>query len=111
MTPPITPEEFDELSTARVKALRQLRGMTAGQMSSLLGVPAERYRKYESRTPMPHALMEQFALIAGVSVEFLLTGRRVAGRGPYPDVPGPHMIEKWRAERLANDGKRPRQPG
>ncbi len=108
MIMPITPEEFDALYIARVKALRQLRGMTAGQMSTLLGVPAERYRKYESRTPMPHALMEQFALIAGVSVEFLLTGRRVAGKGPYPDVPGPHMIEKWRAGRIAGDGKRPR---
>lgn len=106
MTTPITPEEFDALYIARVKALRQLRGMTAGQMSTLLGVPAERYRKYESRTPMPHALMEQFALITGVSVEFLLTGRRVAGKGPYPDVPGPHMIEKWRAERIAGGKKR-----
>jgi hypothetical protein len=108
MSTPITPEEFDALYIARVKALRQLRGMTAGQMSTLLGVPAERYRKYESRTPMPHALMEQFALITGVSVEFLLTGRRVAGKGPYPDVPGPHMIEKWRTGQIAGDGKRPR---
>ena len=105
MIDPITPEEFDALYIARVKALRQLRGMTAGQMSSLLGVPAERYRKYESRTPMPHALMEQFALITGVSVEFLLTGRRVAGKGPYPGVPGPHMIEKWRAGQLDSEGK------
>lgn len=106
MTSSITPDEFDALYIARVKALRQLRGMTAGQMSSLLGVPAERYRKYESRTPMPHVLMEQFALITGVSVEFLLTGRRVAGKGPYPDVPGPHMIEKWRADQLADHDKR-----
>lgn len=108
MITPITPEEFDALYIARVKALRQLRGMTAGQMAILLGVPAERYRKYESRTPMPHVLMEQFALITGVSVEFLLTGRRVAGKGPYPDVPGPHMIEKWRADQIAGDGKRSR---
>jgi transcriptional regulator with XRE-family HTH domain len=106
MTTPITPDEFDALYIARVKALRQLRGMTAEQMSTLLGVPAERYRKYESRTPMPHALMEQFALITGVSVEFLLTGRRVTGKGPYPDVPGPHMIERWRADQAANAGKR-----
>lgn len=111
MTDPITPDEFDALYIARVKALRQLRGMTAGQMSTLLGVPAERYRKYESRTPMPHALMEQFALITGVSVEFLLTGRRVAGKGPYPDVPGPHMIEKWRAAQLADHGKPLRKGG
>ena len=97
MTMPITPREFDALYIARVKALRQLKGLTAGQMATLLGVPAERYRKYESRTPMPHAFIEQFALITGVSVEFLVTGRRAAGKGPYPDVPGPHMIDRWRA--------------
>jgi hypothetical protein len=26
-------------------------------------------------------------------------------------VPGPHMIEKWRAGQLANDGKPLRKPG
>jgi transcriptional regulator with XRE-family HTH domain len=87
-----------------VKALRQLKGVTSGQMAILLGVPAERYRKYESRTPMPHALIEQFALITGVAVEFLVTGRRVAGKGPYPDVPGPHMIDRWRAAQIGNAG-------
>ena len=97
MSTPITPQEFDALYIARVKALRQLKGLTSGQMATLLGVPAERYRKYESRTPMPHALIEQFSLITGVSVEFLVTGRRVAGKGNYPDVPGPHMIDQWRA--------------
>jgi transcriptional regulator with XRE-family HTH domain len=103
MTMPITPQEFDALYIARVKALRQLKGLTSGQMATLLGVPAERYRKYESRTPMPHALIEQFALITGVSVEFLVTGRRVAGKGPYPDVPGPHMIQQWRAAQADSD--------
>jgi hypothetical protein len=102
MPGPMTPEEFDALYIARVKALRQQKGLTSGQMATLLGIPAERYRKYESRTPMPHALIEQFSLITGVSVEFLVTGRRVAGKGRYPDVPGPHMIEQWRADRAAS---------
>lgn len=102
MTTPVTPQEFDALYIARTKALRQHKGLTSGQMATLLGVPAERYRKYESRTPMPHALIEQFAHITGVSVEFLVTGRRVSGRGPYPDVPGPHMIEEWRAVRAGS---------
>ncbi|HEX7694602.1 MAG TPA: helix-turn-helix transcriptional regulator [Sphingomonas sp.] len=104
MTMPITPQEYDALYIARVKALRQRKGLTSGQMATLLGVPAERYRKYESRTPMPHALIEQFALITGVTVEFLVTGRRVAGKGPYPDVPGPHMIDQWRAAHAAHEG-------
>lgn len=91
----MTPAEFEELFIARTKALRVLAGMTAQQMATALGVPFERYKKYESRTPLPHELIEQFALITRVSVEFVMTGRRV-GAGPHPDVPGPHMLEEWR---------------
>ena len=89
----MSPAEFESLYIARVKALREAKGWTAAQMATALGVPAERYRKYETRTPLPHNLIEPFALIAGVSVEFLITGRRVRGKGPYPDVPGPHSID------------------
>lgn len=44
-------------------------------MATALGVPAERYRKYEYRSPLPHYLLERFALIVGRDVEYLLTGR------------------------------------
>lgn len=91
----MTPAEFEAMYIARVKALRELTGMTAKEMATALGIPFERYKKYESRTPLPHELMEQFALIARVSVEFLVTGRRT-GPGPHPDVPGPHMLDEWR---------------
>ncbi len=84
-----SPTEFEALYLARVKALRELKGWTAEQMATALGIPADRYRKYENRTPLPHSLMERFAIITGVSLEFLITGRRVKGKGPYPDVPGP----------------------
>jgi transcriptional regulator with XRE-family HTH domain len=94
----MTPAEFEELFVARTKALRVHAGMTAQQMATALGVPFERYKKYESRTPLPHELIEQFALITRVSVEFVMTGRRV-GAGPHPDVPGPHMLDEWRASK------------
>lgn len=99
----MTPAEYEALFIARVKALREGKGMTAAQMATALGIPAERYRKYESRSPLPHDLIERFALIVGVSVEFLMTGRRVQGGGPYPDVPGPHSLEEWRGARLLAD--------
>lgn len=44
-------------------------------MATALGVPAERYRKYEYRTPLPHYLVERFALIVGREIEYVLTGK------------------------------------
>lgn len=104
----MTPAEYEAMYIARTKALRVLTGMSAQQMATALGVPFERYKKYESRTPLPQALIEPFALIARVSVEFLVTGRRV-GPGPHPDVPGPHMLDQWREEQ--KNGAIPPQKG
>lgn len=73
----LTPTDFVANFIARVKSLRESKGWTAAEMATALGVPAERYRKYENRTPLPHELMERFALIVGVSVEYLITGRKV----------------------------------
>lgn len=44
-------------------------------MATALGVPAERYRKWEYRSPMPHYLFERFALIVGRDIEYVLTGK------------------------------------
>jgi hypothetical protein len=67
---------------ARVKSLRESMRTAEGvrwtseQMAHALGIPADRYRKYEMRTPLPHELIERFALIVGVTVEFLVTGNK-----------------------------------
>lgn len=107
----MTPEEFEAMFIERTKGLREHRGMTSAEMATALGIPVDRYRKYESRTPMPHDLLERFALIVGVPLDFLVSGRRVTGKGPYPDVPGPHMLDEWRANRaLAKPSKRGRPP-
>lgn len=66
--------EFNTAICARVKELRMARGWTAKQMALALNVPADRYRKYERRSPLPAYLMQRFALITGVSIEFLVTG-------------------------------------
>lgn len=69
---------------ARVKSLREGMRMpdgarwTSEQMAKALDIPADRYRKYELRTPLPHELIERFALIVGVTVEFLVTGNKPA---------------------------------
>lgn len=107
---PMTPAEFEAMLIDRTKALRESRGMTSADMATALDIPVDRYRKYESRTPIPHAMIERFALIVGVSPEFVLTGRRITGKGPYPDVPGPHVLEEWRAARADSSRKRGRPP-
>lgn len=82
--------QFNEALTARVHRLRNERGFTAEEMAKALGIPAERYRKYEYRSPLPHYLLEQFAIIVGRDIEYLLTGRvarRVAHLGEVAETP------------------------
>jgi transcriptional regulator with XRE-family HTH domain len=66
--------QFNDALCARVHRLRNERGVTAAEMAKMLDVPAERYRKYEYRSPLPHYLLERFALIVGRDVEYVLTG-------------------------------------
>jgi hypothetical protein len=75
--------EFNEALCARVKLLRDERDWTQEQMATALGIPYDRYRKYEYRTPIPHYLIEQFAEIVGRDIEYVLTGKSAARRrGP-----------------------------
>lgn len=71
---------FNEAMIARIHRLRNERGWTAQQMATALGIPAERYRKYEYRTPLPHYLVERFALIVGRDTEYILTGKTPSAR-------------------------------
>jgi transcriptional regulator with XRE-family HTH domain len=73
-------QEFTEAYIARVKKLREERGWTSEQMATALGVPPDRYRKYEYRTPLPHYLVEQFAQIVDRDVSYVLTGKAGAKR-------------------------------
>jgi transcriptional regulator with XRE-family HTH domain len=67
--------EFNRALFERVRELRQARGWTAEEMATALGITADRYRKYESRTPIPHFLIERFALIVGRDLDYVLTGK------------------------------------
>jgi transcriptional regulator with XRE-family HTH domain len=59
----------------RVKRFRGETNMSAEDMANLLGIPADRYRKYESRSPMPLYLVEKFCLIVGCDLEHLILGK------------------------------------
>lgn len=65
---------FNNALCARVKQLREERGWIAAQMATALGIPPDRYRKYETRSPLPAYLMERFCFHAGCSLDELVTG-------------------------------------
>lgn len=44
-------------------------------MAAAIGVPFERYKKYETRSPMPAYLIPRFAQIVDRSMSYILTGR------------------------------------
>ena len=68
-------QEFNENYIARTKRLREERGWTSEQMATALGVPPDRYRKYEYRSLLPHYLVEQFATIVDRDIAYVLTGK------------------------------------
>lgn len=75
--------EFNDRLCARVARLRDERGWTQAQMATALGVPFERYKKYETRSPLPHYLIPRFAQHVDRDVAYILTGRAAeARRGP-----------------------------
>jgi transcriptional regulator with XRE-family HTH domain len=65
---------FNSALCARVKHLRELKDWTSEEMATALGINPDAYRKYEYRTPIPHYLVERFALIVVRDVEYVLTG-------------------------------------
>ena len=83
-----TEREWNAAFCARVGDLRRERFRSAEQMATALNLPVERYRKYETRTPLPPYLHERFALIVGVSVHYLLTGQN------EPRVLHDHVVTK-----------------
>ncbi len=68
-------QAYNDALCDRVKKFRMERGWTAEQMAIALGIPPERYRKYEIRSPLPAYLMERFCLNANVELENLVLGK------------------------------------
>lgn len=59
----------------RVKRFREETNMSAAEMAELLKIPADRYRKYESRSPLPVYLVASFCRIVGCDLEHLILGK------------------------------------
>ena len=82
-----TEAEFNDAYCARVKRLREERGWTADQMATALGIPPDRYRKYEVRSPLPGYLVERFSLVVDRTVSFVLLGKDEARPAPRRAAP------------------------
>ena len=76
---------FNDAYIRRIKTLREALGWTQEEMATALGVPLERYKKYETRSPLPPYLIERFALVVRREPFFVLTGK--AQRPTKPAVP------------------------
>lgn len=75
----------------RVKELREKRGITQQEMADLLGIPLERYKKYEQRSALPAWHLDRFAAIVGKDIGFVITGRATRSRkksAPEDGTPG-----------------------
>ena len=71
---------FNEALRGRIRDLREAGPWNQEQMAEALDIPADRYRKYETRSPMPPYLIQRFASIVGKDVEFILTGKATVRR-------------------------------
>lgn len=75
--------EFVDQFCARTQRLRLERDWTQQQMATALDVPLERYKKYETRSPMPVFLIPRFAQLVDRSIAYVLTGKDDGStRGP-----------------------------
>lgn len=58
----------------RTKQLREQSGRTQEQMAELLGIPVERYKKYETRSVMPPYHIGRFMVAVGLHAGHLVGG-------------------------------------
>ena len=59
----------------RTTSARTAKGWTQEFVASALGIPLERYKKYETRSALPLYLIERFCLLTDLDPNFLVTGK------------------------------------
>jgi hypothetical protein len=72
---PYTPTTYRNAFVQRVRAARTLAEKNPLEMAQLLGVPKDTYHRYETRTLLPHHLLETFCKLTGQDLTWLITGR------------------------------------
>jgi DNA-binding transcriptional regulator YiaG len=82
-----TEAQFKQTFTERVKAARVATGLKQWQVAELLSIPQDKYKQYEGRSLLPHALIGRFCLICRVNPAWLFTGE---GQKPLKAT---HLVE------------------
>lgn len=59
----------------RTRQAREARGWSQAQMGKYLGIKGETYKKYETRSLLPHSYIETFCALTGITTDFLYTGQ------------------------------------
>ena len=73
------PAEYKAGFLGRVRAAREAQFETQGEIARALGMEQPTYGKYETRSFLPHWLIDRFCAVCHISPEWLITGR---GAGP-----------------------------
>lgn len=85
----ITPARYRRAFFERIRAARVGASKSAAEMARLLEVPKDTYHRYETRTLLPHHLIELFCRLTGTEIEWLITGgRRSESLRDRADAPG-----------------------
>lgn len=80
----LTPKAYKKFFIARLRTIREGTGMRPREFASELGIPYDRYVKYERRSLLPLHLIERVCEITHVDCWFLITGRGTRSKGQEP---------------------------
>jgi DNA-binding XRE family transcriptional regulator len=86
----------------RTKELRENSGYTQAEMADFLNIKVEAYKKYESRSLLPHRFIHKFCRLVKVTEELFLEGKQQAA------VRFPQLPAGEKAMRLGRRGGRKR---
>lgn len=75
-----TKSDFKAAMIERTARLRKGRGWTQEMMADALGISMETYKKYETRSLLPHDLISKFALLVDRDTDYVLTGKTTVRR-------------------------------
>lgn len=75
-----TPGGHKKALLRRTQELREDRGLTQAEAAGQMGVKLETYKKWETRTAIPHFYIHRFCVMVETSEQYLLTGKPLAER-------------------------------
>lgn len=87
MAKPYTPTQYRKAFTGRVKAARTVSGLTPLELAEKLSIPKDTYHRYETRTLLPHHMLELFCVVTGADLLWLITGSKFRSDTSGSSVP------------------------